>query len=725
MAIAETAKLIASLELKDLFTKQVDGATKSLGKLDKSLDGTQSRAYKAGSQIGTGIKRGLAIAVAGIGLVGTQVALGVKSLEDLETVTAQTNAVLKSTKGVSGETAAGIRAMANEFEGLNATMDDTAIQSGANVLLTFTNIREKAFKPALQAALDLSTAMGQDLQSSVVQIGKALSNPVKGITALTRVGVTFTDQQKNQIKVLERSGKTYEAQKIILAELNKEFGGSFLAGGQTTAGKIAKVRDAIDDLQRALATALLPALGKVADATSKFLTDPKVVKAVSDLGQQIAGLFSDENLAKGAEVLQGMFQTAKDLAPIVESSAKATFTLVQAAVGLFKSLPPEIQSLAVGAFAINKLTGGLVTNIGGALIDLVGKSRGASPANPVFVSDVSAGLGGAAGAAEGGILGRLSRGLGDIVLKVAVVGMVAEVADLIHGVISPGGGLEGRTQSGNLLPADQLSWPFGPKNTPHVDLGPFKNIFGGDSAFTPPPTVPTTAGLPNPILDRGGREKGFSELAGKFEDDRVSLRHLVNAITFEFTSALHVLGHTSDPKKIVAAVKDLTHFLITDKRGGVEQTKAGLASLQKQLRNTHDPALQKVLRDAIEKVREKLPNREYAARQLAKAGDILKSGKTVEEKIKGLQAIERDLKDHKLPGQTRALQQKIDALKASQAHAIGQTTQAIKDKDLSLKLNVYNPVRVNINARQVAATNAIFSRYFGGTPLGTRAPRGG
>jgi len=396
MALADTARLAVQLDLKGNFATNLKSTQKALSGFDKSITNTQGRAFKAGQQIGTGIKSGAVIAAGALGFLATNVGLGLRSLSELETVVTQTNAVLKSTKGAAGQTADSIRNLAQKYEGLNATIDDKVIQSAENVLLTFTAVRKQAFEPAIKAALDMSTALGTDLQGSVIQIGKALQDPVKGINALRRAGVNFSADQIKVIKALVATGDTLGAQKIILAELNKEFGGSFLAGGNTTAGKVAKFKDSIEDLQKALAQALLPTIGKVATALSKFLSDPAVISGVEDLGKSIASLFSDDNLAKGADFLKGAFETAKEAAPVVAAGAKATFGLVQAAVGLFRSLPPEIQKLAVGAFAVNKLTGGLVTNIAGGIIDTVGRSflqRGGTPANPLFVVDVGGGIG--------------------------------------------------------------------------------------------------------------------------------------------------------------------------------------------------------------------------------------------------------------------------------------------------------------------------------------------
>ena len=82
----------------------------------------------------------------------------------------------------------------------------------------FREIGEQVFPQATQAAMDMSAVMGQDLQSSIVQIGKALNDPIAGVSALRKVGVQLTDQQQEQIKAFMASGDVMSAQKVVLNE---------------------------------------------------------------------------------------------------------------------------------------------------------------------------------------------------------------------------------------------------------------------------------------------------------------------------------------------------------------------------------------------------------------------------------------------------------------------------------------------------------------------------
>lgn len=243
----------------------------------KLVFGVDSKEYEAGLRRVQGqveqtrskmqsFTRGAKVASAAL-LTGLAVAAkhAFEGLKTGEQVSAQTAAALKSTGKAANVSQKQIEAFALRLSQMSG-VDDELIQKGQNLLLTFTNIQNKAgkgnaiFNQATKTMLDMSVALGQDTKSSAIQLGKALNNPLKGVSALQKVGVSFTDAQKKQIKALVESGQTMKAQKIILAELNKEFGGSAKAAGGTMAGQIERAKQSFERASEAVLSALLPAL---------------------------------------------------------------------------------------------------------------------------------------------------------------------------------------------------------------------------------------------------------------------------------------------------------------------------------------------------------------------------------------------------------------------------------------------------------------------------------
>ena len=164
-----------------------------------------------------------------------------------EVAEAKLNKTLESTGFAAELTSSQLRDMASGLQQLT-TFGDEAIIPAQALLLTFTKIGKEAFPRAIELALDLSVAMGQDLKSSVVQIGKALNDPIQGITALSRVGIQFTDVQKAQIKSLTQQNKLFEAQTIIMNELTVQFGGQAQEQAKTFSGQVTQMANAFGDL---------------------------------------------------------------------------------------------------------------------------------------------------------------------------------------------------------------------------------------------------------------------------------------------------------------------------------------------------------------------------------------------------------------------------------------------------------------------------------------------
>jgi len=293
--------------------------------------------------------------------LGAAVKAGIGHLSILDNVTAQTNAVLRSTKGAANISAAGIRDLSNAIKDKTA-IDDKEVQAAANLMLTFTNVRNEVgkgndiFNQSISILADMSTALGHDMPTSAIQLGKALNDPVRGITALMRVGVSFDEQQRKQIKTLVKAGKTTEAQKLILAELNKEFGDSGAAAAKTYAGSMRFLDRAIEEAQMALAEGFLPVIKEASSWLRTKLADPRVIEDIRGLGRGLAGAF-DKVLTTAETIPWGSIADAMRLAG---QGAKAAYDL-------FTGLPPWLQTAVLTGWGLNKLSGGALTGIVGEL----------------------------------------------------------------------------------------------------------------------------------------------------------------------------------------------------------------------------------------------------------------------------------------------------------------------------------------------------------------------
>ena len=292
---------------------------------------------RSASNLGRNLALGFGAAAAGAVVLAKGF---VDAAVESQKVTAQTGAVIKSMGLGATVTADQIADLSTQLS-LKSGIDDELIQSGSNLLLTFANLAESAgesggaFERANAAALDMSVAMGTDMKSASMQVGKALNDPIAGISRLSRAGVQFTDEQKKTIKALQEGGDMAGAQAVMLKELEKQFGGS--AAAQATAGD--KLKVAWGNIQEQLGEKLLPVFERVAT----FLAD-NLPGAM-----EVASRFLDEKLIPA-------FKTASEFAtstlvPAFKTAAEfVTTTLVPAfktaAEWLGERLPPVIEAVA-------------------------------------------------------------------------------------------------------------------------------------------------------------------------------------------------------------------------------------------------------------------------------------------------------------------------------------------------------------------------------------------
>jgi hypothetical protein len=162
-------------------------------------------------------------------------------------------------------------------------------------LLTFRELGNSAkevggqFDQATVAALNLAAAGFGSAESNAVQLGKALQDPVKGITALARAGVTFTAEEKKKIKTLVESNRILDAQNLILGALETQVGGV----AESTAKASDRINNAFGQVVDAIGLALLPAFEGFAD----YVGSEQFSRAVEDFGEDL------NNFATGLGVI--------------------------------------------------------------------------------------------------------------------------------------------------------------------------------------------------------------------------------------------------------------------------------------------------------------------------------------------------------------------------------------------------------------------------------------
>jgi hypothetical protein len=182
---------------------------------------------------------------------------------EAEQTTAQLQAVLKSTGQQAGITEKSANGLAKGLSSVTTYSNDN-VKSVESLLLTFTKIGKNIFPQATEATLNMATAFKEDAKSAAIQLGKALNDPIKGVTSLRRVGVQLTDSQAAMVKAMVKAGNTAGAQGVILNELAAETGNSARAAGQTAAGQYEIFKNKLKETGETIGTSLLPALLTIA-----------------------------------------------------------------------------------------------------------------------------------------------------------------------------------------------------------------------------------------------------------------------------------------------------------------------------------------------------------------------------------------------------------------------------------------------------------------------------
>lgn len=335
---------------------------------DKAGDNFTKEFKQRTSTLGDGLKAGIAgfmggLASGAISGLTNELKSFYDEAKESQKVGATTEQIIKQTGGTAKISAEEIGKLANSISAKTG-IDDEAVQAGANLLLTFKNVRNEVgqgadiFNRATAAAQDMAAAGFGDAEGSAKMLGKALNDPIAGMSALGRAGVTFSAQQKEQIKAYVAQGDLLSAQKLMMKEVESQVGG--VAEASATSGE--KFTAQLNNLKEDIGTAFMPMLNEVFSVMGNVFTwvGDNVVPVLVDAGQAFSDFWAGFTIADPAEIgapLEGVVgigqQARQVLLPIIDrigASVREVVGWVQRFAGSFTSadgtMAPFAQNVA-------------------------------------------------------------------------------------------------------------------------------------------------------------------------------------------------------------------------------------------------------------------------------------------------------------------------------------------------------------------------------------------
>jgi len=235
-----------------------------------------------------------------------------------------------------------LNAAADELGDATLFSQDDFIQS-FNILTSFRAIGVQSFTDVAEVAADVAQVMSTDVKSATVQLAKALEDPKRGLTALSRSGITFNEAQTETIKKLVDSGNLLDAQALILDTIKGQYDGAARAAGKGFAGALDLLTENAGDAAVALGKGIEPAATAAATALAGVFEQISKIPAPAGQAALQLGLITGGVIALNKA--------------IVAFKATKLAALITAQIGLYKAFGAQIYLTAAAQGALNVALG--------------------------------------------------------------------------------------------------------------------------------------------------------------------------------------------------------------------------------------------------------------------------------------------------------------------------------------------------------------------------------
>lgn len=187
---------------------------------------------------------------------------------------------------------------------------DEAVLETEALLVATEKLNKDGLEKTLALSADLAEAMGTDMKSAAQTLSRVLQDPTKGLDRLKTIGVSFTEQEKEQIKALAEANELYKAQDAILEKVQGKYGGLAAAIASTPTGTLDKISNVIGDIKEDLGKGLVFALAPAFDWILKMLQ--KIERWANQLAEKSEFKYSlNQGVAGNDNFLVNNFTTEK------------------------------------------------------------------------------------------------------------------------------------------------------------------------------------------------------------------------------------------------------------------------------------------------------------------------------------------------------------------------------------------------------------------------------
>ena len=294
--------------------------------------------------------------IAGIAKLTQALKECVNEYTEAEKVSLRLTAVWNNVGKVTGKTAKEIDDYADAIE-KSTYFTKEAVQESALLLAATEKLTGDGFQRALDVSADLAAALGEDMTSAASLLAKTLEDPASALNRLKSIGVTFTEEEKNQIKALSDANEMYEAQSIILDKIESKYKDVAKAINNTPAGKLENIKNLLSDIRKSIGQSLLnsisPALDSLYEDLKKLfdLVNPYLDKGTFSISKDLERMLSNYGSYWARAMHNG------------EDFLKEGTTSYNVAQSLLKEIYEQIKKEGLTTDNLNELLGQYKTNL--------------------------------------------------------------------------------------------------------------------------------------------------------------------------------------------------------------------------------------------------------------------------------------------------------------------------------------------------------------------------